>query len=63
VWFKEHWLKVEPKQSTLFFNKNISFSIIEEEVVHVIDMLDDEATLAWKICEDKSFFKDLFSFK
>jgi len=55
-----HWLKVEPKQSTLFFNIHISFSIIEEEVEHAMGMLDDEA---WKTCESKSFFKVLLSFK
>ena len=42
------WFKVEPKQSILFFSKQKSFSIMEEEV-HAIGMLDDEATLAWQI--------------
>jgi len=40
-----HWLKVEPKQSTLFFNKQISFLIIEEEVEHAMGMLEGEAIL------------------
>ena len=50
-----------PKQSTLFFKKFVSFSMLEEEV-HAIDMLEGEVTLAWQTCEDKSFFKDLFLF-
>ena len=49
--FHEHWLKVEPKQSTLFFKAHISFSIIEEEVVHAIDTLGGEAILAWQTWE------------
>ena len=53
-----HWLKVEPKQSTLFFKAHISFLIFEEEVEHAIGTLEDEE---WQTCEDKSFFKDLFS--
>ena len=36
-------LKVEPKQSTLFFNKHISFLILEDNVEHAIGILDDEA--------------------
>ena len=58
-----HWLKVEPKQSTLFFNKQISFSTIEEELKHAIGMLEGEAILAWQICVSKSFFKEIFLFK
>ena len=57
VWFIVHWLKVEPKQSTLFFSIVISFSIIEEEVEHAIGTLDGKA---WQTCEFKSFFKDFF---
>ena len=57
-WFKAQWLKVEPKQSTLFFKLFISFSIIEE--MHAIGKLDGEATLAWQTCVSKLFFKDLF---
>ena len=44
VWFMAHWLKVEPKQSTLFFKTHISFATIEEEVEHAIDTLEGEAT-------------------
>ena len=58
VWFMAQWLKVEPKQSTLFFNKHISFSIMEEEV-HAIGELD-EATLAWQTWESILFFKTIF---
>jgi len=29
-----HWLKVEPKQSTLFFNMQVSLLIFEEDVKH-----------------------------
>ena len=54
-----HWLKVEPKQSTLFLSIQISFSIIEE-VVHAIGMLDDEVILAWQTYESISFFKEIF---
>ena len=61
VWFMTHWLKVELKQSTLFFNKQISFSIIKE--VHAIDKLDDEATLARQTYESKSFCKVVFFFE
>ena len=43
------WLKVEPKQSTLFFKTFISFSIVEDKVEHAKDVLDEEATLAWQI--------------
>jgi len=56
------WLKVEPKQSTLFFNIIKSFSTLEE-VEHVIDILDGEGIVAWQTCETKLFFKDLFSFE
>ena len=56
-----HWLKVEPKQSIFFFNKFISFSIIEDKVEHAIDVLEDESTLAWQSCVSKSFFKEMFS--
>ena len=31
VQFMAHWLKVEPKQSTLFFNMQMSLSIFEED--------------------------------
>ena len=55
------WLKVEPKQSTLFLSIQISFSIMEEEV-HAIGELECEATLAWQTRESKSFFKETFSF-
>ena len=41
VWFMAHWLKVEPKQSTLFFNIIILFSTLEE-VEHAIETPDDE---------------------
>ena len=58
-----HWLKVEPKQSTLFFNTHISFLILEDKVEHAIETLDGEAILAWQTCDDQSFFKDLFSFE
>ena len=47
-----HYLKVEPKQSTLFFNKQISLSILEEEV-HAIGELECEATLAWQMIANK----------
>ena len=63
VWFMAQWLKVEPKQSTLFFKTFISFSILEDKVEHAIGVLDEEATLAWQTLESKSFFKDLFLFK
>ena len=56
------WLKVQPKQSTLFLSIDISFSIIEEEV-HAIDTLDGEVIIALQTCESKLFFKDLFSFE
>ena len=46
VWFMAHWLKVEPKQLTLFFKMDISFSIMEEEVVHAMEILECEAKLA-----------------
>ena len=42
-----HWLKVEPKQSTLFFKTQMSFSI-EEDVVHVIDTHEDEVIVVWQ---------------
>ena len=42
-----HWLKVEPKQSTLFLSIDISFSVMKEEV-HAIDTLGGEAILAWQ---------------
>ena len=58
-----HWLKVEPKQSTLFFNTQISFLILEYKVEHAIETLDGEAMLAWQTCEFKSFFRVLFSLK
>ena len=61
-WFKAQWLKVEPKQSTLFLSMQISFSIMEEDM-HAIGELDGEATLAWQTCVDKSFFKETFFFK
>jgi len=38
-----HWLKVEPKQSTLFFNIQISFLILEDKVEYAIGILDGEA--------------------
>ena len=47
-WFMAHWLKVEPKQSTLFFKTIISFSIVEDKVEHAIGVQEiEEATLAW----------------
>ena len=51
-----HWLKVEPKQSILFFKIFISFSMIVEEV-HAIDTLGGEA---WQTCESISFYKVVF---
>ena len=42
MWFMAHWLKVEPKQSTLFFKIFISFAITEEEV-HAIGTLGGKA--------------------
>ena len=42
-----HWLKVEPKQSTLFLSIDISFSMLEE-VEHAIGEIECEATLAWQ---------------
>ena len=59
VWFIAQWLKVKPKQSTLFLSIQILFSIIEE-VVHAIGMLDDEAILEWQTCKSISFFKEMF---
>jgi len=50
---------VVPKQLTFFFNIFISFSILEE-VENAIDILDGEA---WQTCEDKLFFKEIFSFE
>ena len=47
VWFMAQWLKLEPKQSKLFFKAYISFAIIEEVVEHAIDTLGGEARLAW----------------
>ena len=32
---------------------------MEEEVEHAIGELECEATLAWQICEFKSFFKEM----
>ena len=58
-----HWLKMEPKQSTLFFKTHISFLIIEEKVEHAIETLDGEAILAWQTCESILIFKDSFFFK
>ena len=61
VWFMAPWhigSKWSPSKSTLFFNINISFSIIVEEVEHAICTLEGEA---WQTCEFKSFFKNLFS--
>ena len=49
----EHWLKIETKQSTLFFKAHMSFSIIEEEVEHAIGILDGEAIVAWQTWEYK----------
>ena len=58
-----HWLKMEPKQSSLFFKAYMSLSIIEQEVEHVIGTLDGEAIVAWQTCESKSFSKEVFSFE
>ena len=62
-WFNVHWLKVEPKQSTLFFKTFISFSIVEDKVEHAIGVQEVEATLAWHTWESISIFKDSFFFK
>ena len=58
VCFMAHWLKVELKQLTLFFNKHISLSIIEEKE-HAIETLECEAILAWQICVSISFFREV----
>ena len=55
------WLKVEPKQSTLFFKTFISFSMLEDKVEHAIGVQEVEATLAWQT--SISFCKDLFLIK
>ena len=57
------WFKVEPKQSTLFFNIHKWFSTLKEDVEQEIETLDDEDVVAWQTWESKSFFKDLFSFE
>ena len=57
------WLKVEPKQSTLFFKIFMSFSMLEDKVEHAIGVQEEEAILAWQTRESKSFFKDSFFFK
>ena len=62
VWFMAQWLKVEPKQSTFFFNKFISFLILEDKVEHAISKLG-EATLAWQTCASILFCKTIFLFK
>ena len=64
MWFMTHWLKVEPKQSTLFFKIHISFSI-EEDVEQATKFLSlgDVSIEAWQEWEAKSFFKESFSFK
>ena len=44
VWYMAHWLKVEPKQSTLFFKTQISFSILEEDEEQVTCLsIEEEA--------------------
>ena len=53
--------QMEPKQLTLFFNKHISFSMLEE-VEHAIGKIG-EAILAWQTCEDNLFCKEIFFFK
>ena len=57
--FKAQWLKVEPKQSTLFLSIQISFLIMKEEV-HAIGEVECEVTLAWQTCESISFCKEIF---
>ena len=43
-----HWLKVEPKQSTLFFNIHILLSTFKEDVEHVIETFNNEDVVAWQ---------------
>ena len=45
VWFMAHWLKVEPKQSTLFFNTQISFLTLEEDE-HAIETHEGKGIVA-----------------
>jgi len=58
LWSKAHWLKVESKQSILFFKTQISFLSIFEK-----------ATLVWETksfsieINPELFFKESFSFK
>ena len=35
--------------------------MLEDKVEHAIETLDGKVILAWQTCEDKLFFKDLFS--